>query len=61
MHVGGHRVAQQVARAGFGDAGLFHLSGDRGAEIGGGDAGAVTTEKQRGFVGQVVEERAGLG
>ncbi len=61
MHVRGHRMPQQVARAGLGDAGFFHLSGDPGAEIGGGDAGAVTAEEQRGFVGQMIEERAGLG
>ena len=61
VHVRGHRVAQQVAGTGFGDVGFFHLSGDPGAEIGGGDAGAVAAEEERGFVGQMIEERAGFG
>ena len=34
---------------------------DPGAEVGRGDAGAVAAEEQRGFLRQVVEERAGLG
>jgi hypothetical protein len=43
VHVGGHAVPQKMACAGFGDAGLFELAGNPGAEVGGGDAGAVAT------------------
>ena len=46
-----------MGRAGDFHPGFFHESGDPVADIGGTEARAVTAEEERGFGGQVGEER----
>ena len=60
MHVGGAGVTEEVAGAGLVDPATDHEFFDPVAEVVGSDAGAVTTEEESGFLGQMVEERAGL-
>lgn len=61
VHVGGATVAPQMAGAAFVDAAMLQELFDPVTEVGGGDAGAVSAEEERGFAGQVGEKRAGLG
>lgn len=44
-----------MARAGFVDAAAAQQFFDPVAEVGGGDAGAVTAEEEGGFAGEMVE------
>ena len=60
VHVGGAGVAEEVAGAGLLDAAALHGFLDPVAEVGGGEAGAVAAEEQRGFPGKVGEVRAGI-
>jgi len=52
-------VPEEVAGAGLVDAAAIHEFPDPGAEVGGGDAGAVTAEEERGLAGEVGEVGAG--
>jgi hypothetical protein len=58
MHVGGAGVTEEVTGTGFVDTAASEELFDPVAEVGWGDAGAITTEKERSFVRNMVEQGA---